>query len=307
MRWTRREVIKAAVVSPILFLQSEGIESVSHAKPASQNMRVAVVQFRSCRDLDSNVARHKEYIKDCSAKGARVILFPECSVTGYFPDVIEKLGKRDLEEAEGKLCKTAAASGVYVIAGIPTFTQAKMFNSAIVISPQGKVIERYHKIQLAGERWAVPGDHMSVFPIDGVSCSIIICHDERYPELVRLPVLAGARVVFYISHESGLEAPEKIEPYRAQIVARAVENSVYVAHANAPWDKTRNEGSHGQSRIISPSGRILVEAGMHDEQVISAELDLKKANGWLALRSLETDFLKSWWEQGVKLVRKVSA
>ncbi|MDH7601170.1 MAG: carbon-nitrogen hydrolase family protein [Armatimonadota bacterium] len=279
---------------------------MSDKKAASQSIRVSVVQFRSSRDLEANVVRHKEYIERCAAQGSRVIVFPECSVTGYFADAIEKLDKSRLEQAEAELCKAAAASGVYVVAGIPTFLPDKAFNSAVVITPAGRIIERYHKIQLAGEKWAVPGDHLSVFSIDGVLCSIIICHDERYPEFVRLPVLAGARIIFYISHESGLQAPEKIEPYRAQIVARAVENTVYVVHANAPWDKSKNEGSHGQSRIISPSGQILVEAGIEEEQVIAADLDIKKADRWLALRSLDTEFLKSWWEQGIRLVRRIN-
>ena len=85
----------------------------------------------------------------------------------------------------------------------------------------GKVRERYHKVQLA-EAWPDPGDHLSVFRLKGVPCSIIICHDERYPELVRLPVLAGSRVVFYLSHESPISQEHKLGPYRAQIQARAV-------------------------------------------------------------------------------------
>ena len=86
-----------------------------------------------------------------------------------------------------------------------------LFNSALVIDPKGQVIKRDHKVQLA-EDWPEEGDHLSVFRVDGVPCSIIICHDERYPELVRLPVLAGSRVVFYLSHESGLRQESKLTP-----------------------------------------------------------------------------------------------
>ena len=139
------------------------------------------------------------------------------------------------------------------------------------------IIERYHKVQLA-ETWPAEGDHLSVFPIDGVRCSIIICHDERYPELVRLPVLAGARVIFYISHESGIRSEQKIDPYRAQIQARAVENTVYVVHANAPANNDLT-GSHGQSRIVAPDGRIIHEASMFEEEVVTATLDLSRATG----------------------------
>ena len=114
-------------------------------------------------------------------------------------------------------------------------------------------------------------------------CSIIICHDERYPELVRLPVLAGARVVFYLSHESGVRQEHKIGPYRAQIQARAVENTVYVVHANAPANDDLS-GSHGQSRVIAPDGTIVEEASMFGEEVVVADLEPGRATAANALQ-----------------------
>jgi predicted amidohydrolase len=159
------------------------------------------------------------------------------------------------------------------------------------------------KIQLA-ESWPQPGDHLSVFKIDDVRCSVIICHDERYPELVRLPVLAGASVIFYISHESGLREEHKINPYRAQIQARAVENTVFVVQANAPANDDAT-GSHGQSRIIGPDGNILHEASIFDEDVLTATLDVSKATRRNAMNSLTRGPLRDWWKDGLRHVRMI--
>jgi len=92
-----------------------------------------------------------------------------------------------------------------------------------------------------------------------------------------LPVLAGARVIFYVSHESGLREEQKINPYRAQIQARAVENTVFVVHANAPANPDLS-GSHGQSRVMAPDGNILHEASIFQEDVLMATLHLRGAN-----------------------------
>ena len=173
----------------------------------------------------------------------------------------------------------------------------------MIIAPDGKVIERFHKIQLA-ESWPEPGDHLSVFRIDGVPCSVIICHDERYPELVRLPVLAGAKLIFYISHESGLREEHKINPYRAQIQARAVENTVYVVQANAPANPDAS-GSHGQSRIIAPDGNIVQEASIFGEDVLVARLEMGKATRANARRSLTGPFLREWWTEGIRRVQVI--
>jgi len=138
---------------------------------------------------------------------------------------------------------------------------------------------------------------MAVFYIDDIPCSIIICHDERYPELTRLPVLAGARLVFYISSESSVKKEKKLLPYRAQISARADENDIFIVQANNPAMM-----SHGQSRIIGPDGNIIAEAGMFTDEIISSTLDMSKAMRGTALKSLRFSALKEWWQKGVEKV-----
>jgi len=273
------------------------------AKPA-KDLRVAVVQMRSSRRLDENIAKTKKFLEQCARDGARVVVFPECSVTGYFdPEYMKGFTQEQLADAEQQIAQACREHRVYAIVGMPHREPGKLYNSAVVIHPEGKVIERYHKVQLA-ENWPDAGDHLSVFKIDGSLCSLIICHDERYPELVRLPVMAGARLVFYISHESGLREERKIEPYRAQIQARAVENSVFVVQANAPANPDAS-GSHGQSRVIAPDGNIMQEATIFDEEVLTVALNMNKASGSLARRGMDRGPLGDWWRDGVKRVRMI--
>jgi len=276
-------------------------KALSAGDTLSKTLFVAAVQMRSSGNLQENVAHIKGFIKECAFKGIRVVAFPECALTGYNEDVITSLTTEQIVQAEKQVAEACRESLVYAIVGMPYHDGKKLFNSAVVISPDGKVIERYHKIQLV-EKWPDPGDHLSVFKIDGVPCSIIICHDERYPELVRLPVLAGAKVIFYISHESDLREEDKIVPYRAQIQARAVENNVYIVHANAPANQDAT-GSHGQSRIINPGGNIIQEASIFREDLISASLDLTRATHGNAVRCLTRGPLQEWWKEGIKKVR----
>lgn len=272
-------------------------------KPAAKTLRVAVVQMRSSTDLEENLAKTTRFLEQAVGDGARVVVFPECSVTGYDGEAARRLSAEELAAAERRIAEACERIGVHAVVGMPWRQAGKLFNAAVVITPQGRVIERYFKMQLA-EHWPQPGDHLSVFPIDGVLCSIIICHDERYPELVRLPVLAGAQVVFYLSHESSLREEHKIDPYRAQIQARAVENGVFVAHANAPANKDAS-GSHGQSRLIAPDGRIIQEASMFGEEILTATFDLARASRTNGVNSLRSDLLRSWWQEGMKLVRRI--
>jgi predicted amidohydrolase len=273
------------------------------ASPLPATLRVAAVQMRSTRDLDANIKHTRELLQQCAKDGVQVAVFPECSVSGYFDDVVVKLSAEQLAEFEKQIAAACKEFSIAAVVGMPWRDGDKLYNSAIVIDETGKVVERYHKIQLA-EKWPSWGDHLSVFRLFGVPCSIIICHDERYPELVRLPVLAGARVVFYLSHESPLKQETKLNPYRAQIQARAVENGVFIVHANAPAN-TDATGSHGQSRLIMPDGNIMKEAGMFTEETLTATFELKLATAANAKRSLSHGPLAKWYADGVKSVRLI--
>lgn len=306
----RRVLVLITILSLGSFAPDLGLAQVDQPKrppaqfsgKAEQTLRAAAIQLRSTRDIAQNVAKIRGCLERAKADGVRVAVFPECALTGYFDaDYMQQISAEELAAAEGQVASACRDLDIYAIVGTPTRDGARLLNSAVVIDPQGRVLERYHKLQLA-ERWPEEGDHLSVFPIDGVRCSIIICHDERYPELVRLPVLAGARVIFYVSHESGIRAEHKLDPYRAQIQARAVENTVYVVHANAPANEDLT-GSHGQSRIIAPDGRIVQEASMFEEDVIAATLELPRATGRMAVNSLRRGPLRKWWAAGIESVR----
>jgi predicted amidohydrolase len=257
--------------------------------------------MRSSRDLEANVATLVRLLRQCAADGVQIAVFPECALSGYFEDVIAKLTAAQLADAEDQVAWACGELGIAAIVGAPTRDGTKLYNSALVIDAKGKIIERYHKVQLA-EPWPTPGDHLCVFRLHGVPCSVIVCHDERYPELVRLPVLAGARVIFYVSHESSLKEESKLGPYRAQIQARAVENTVYVVHANAPANADAT-GSHGQSRLIAPDGNVHQEASMFREEVLAATLELGRATAANARRSLTGAPLAQWWQDGLRHVR----
>ncbi|MFO1022006.1 MAG: nitrilase-related carbon-nitrogen hydrolase [Planctomycetales bacterium] len=282
------------------------------AKPAtsqksdpSKKLRVAVAQMRSSRNIAENVAKTRDFLAKAARQKARVVVFPECSLSGYFDNAyMQSLNPEALADAERQVADACREHNVYALIGNPTPVEGKLYNSAIVFDPSGKTLERYHKMKLA-ENWPISGDHLSVFQIDNVPCSIIVCHDERYPELVRLPVMAGSRVVFYLSHESGIKNEKKIAPYRAQIQARAVENSVYVLHANAPANPDTS-GSHGQSRVIDPDGNIVQEGSIFEEDLIVQTIDLQKSTGRMAQLGLSSGALGDWYRTGLQQVRMIS-
>lgn len=278
---------------------------------SSALLRAAAVQFRSSSRLEDNLERIVAHLRNLAQRGVHVAAFPECAVTSYDETAIRATTPEKLASAEKSIATACRQYGICAVLGIPYWDRGTLYNGGLCFDEKGRCAARYAKIQLAGEKWCAPGDHFVLFRAGAAVCSMIICHDERYPELVRLPVLAGAQVIFYLSCESDITEEFKIDPYRAQIQARAMENSVYIVHSNAPMASVRMEGdrprgeaaaSNGHSRMIQPDGNLIAEASIWGEDVLVADLDLKKATRHLALRSRESSLLSAWWEEGVRLV-----
>lgn len=261
----------------------------------SVDLKVAAVQMRSSFDVRENAAYIVAQLEKLSEQGVQVAVFPECALTGYSTSKTFTTPVESVTRAEEEIARVCARRKIAAIAGTVNTIQGKTYNAALVINSKGEVVERYGKLQLAGEPWATPGNHMALFELEGVLSTVIICHDERYPEFVRLPAIAGARVVYYISHESGMKSENKLPGYRAQMMARAVENQIHAVAANAPGNVADNSGSHGQSRIILPDGNILKEASIYGTDVLVETLRI--APGKLT-RPLE-GVTAEWWRQGL--------
>lgn len=263
-------------------------------------LKVAAVQFRSSFDIADNTRRIVASLEKLAGDGVQVAVFPECAVTGYHTGPSIDATAEQLEAAAAEIGRACARKRIGAVVGSVYKTGGRVYNVALVYNEKGELVERYGKLQLAGEKWATPGNHMALFELGGVPSTVIICHDERYPEFVRLPAMAGARVVYYISHESGMKNEQKLPGYRAQMMARAVENQIFAVAANAPGNIADNSGSHGQSRLIKDDGNIVQEASIYGEDVLVGSFSIKPGK---LTRPLE-GVTGAWWKQGLEQLRR---
>src|SRR6476620_11374055 len=76
-------IMSLFITVSLLAASAQAAKPESSGKPAKE-LRVAAVQMRSTRDLDANVRKIQKYLERCAHDGARVVVFPECALTGYF-------------------------------------------------------------------------------------------------------------------------------------------------------------------------------------------------------------------------------
>ena len=275
----------------------------------TKTLQVSCVQMHWARTLERNLERTVHYIGQAAREASRVVLFPEANLTGYyFPDAV-KLDPREVERALDRTCRAAAEAGVWAIVGTLKKTRDRYLNLSHVISPQGAVVYEYAKIHMAGrdeKSYGRGGDKLALFEIDGVPSTLVICRDGRHPELYRVPAMAGAKILFHPSCSSDeIEAVVwKRTSGRAQQPAGPTTGIFHCVANTVGQSPDGRQTSSGQSFIREPSGLPLAEAGFYQEEMITAVLDLDRADRGYALDSLGAPpFLRSHWEAMIEDVK----
>lgn len=279
----------------------------STSTPKRQSLRVAAVQMTGAPSIEANLAKIQAAAARAAKAGADVILFPECATTSYSYD-FRSLNAAKLRGSLRTLSKLATDLHVNLLVGTPIFSGKRCYNALAVFNRTGELIHVYAKCQLTegDRRWFTPGNSLSLFPIDGIQATAIICHERRYPELVRLPVMAGAQVVFHPNAGMDTLAVSKSKRGgRDGIAARAFENAVYYVFANTVGPQGGGNWSAGDSKIVAPDTSILSLADNSRETVIVRDLDMSKATRKYAEDSLKhPKFLARRWPGILSAMRR---
>ena len=269
--------------------------------------RIAAVQMKFAASIEENLAKIGAAIELAVRDRADAVLFPECATTGYNCD-FSKFSQSEVQGEIERVGTLAAKFKVNVLLGSPVFRRGCWQNCLVVFDRRGRVVHCYAKCQLTerDNRFFKPGDSVALFKLDGVLCTAIICHERRFPELVRLGVMAGARIIFHPN--AGLDSLAVSRSKRSGrdgIAVRAFENAVFYVFANSVGPQGDGLWSAGDSKIVAPDSRVLALANNRDEAVITTDLDLAQATGKYAADSLARPrFLSAEWK---RILRKVRA
>lgn len=268
-------------------------------------LRIAAVQTKFSGSIETNLSRIEAAAKRASKAKADAALFPEAATTGYGCD-FTGLTPGEIREALGRVSSIARDLSLNILIGSPVFRGRKLTNCLVHFDRKGRARHCYAKCQLtpSDRRVFSPGNAVSLFEIDGVCATSIICHERRYPELVRLACMAGARILFHPNAGmDSLAVSRRKRGGRDGIAARAFENAIYYVFANSVGPQGGGKWSAGDSKIVAPDMRVLRQADNESETVLTANLDLASATGKYARESLDHPrFLAPTWK---KLVREI--
>jgi len=244
-------------------------------------VRFAAAQIQPVlMDPAANLAKVASWIREARGRGAQIVVFPECALTGYALSDEESvaIAERIPGPRTEQLARVCHEVGMLAVVGtIEVDEEGRCFNSAVLIGPQG-VMAHYRKTHLpylGVDRYLAAGDNIGP-PVATAAgrLGLLICYDLRLPEPARLLALAGAQVLVL---PTAWPASARLYPeFLAR--ARAAENAVYLVAANRIGEE-RGTGYLGRSLIIGPDGDVLAEATPDEEEMLVADIDPGRSDG----------------------------
>ena len=238
-------------------------------------VRVAAVQMQpALLDVHGNLARVLDLTREAAAHEARLVVFPEVSLSGYVvtPEEADGLAQAIPCPATQAVQQACVKADVHVVLGLlERDADGTLFNTSVLLGPQG-LLARYRKTHLpllGVDRYLAAGDAL-IPPVvtPAGRLGLLICYDLRFPEPCRVLALLGAQVIGLSTAwpAAGTLYPEFIAR------SRAAENRVYLVAANRCGEESGTRYL-GRSVIVAPDGEILAEGSTDREETLYAEID----------------------------------
>jgi predicted amidohydrolase len=207
-------------------------------------------------------------------------VLPELALTGYefkgrgeAMDLGEEIPDGESTKWLSQLCRDR---NFHAVMGIAERYENKIFNSCIMVGPQG-LIGRYRKLHLFDRenlRFDVGDLPYPVYNIGSARVGMMICYDWMFPEAARTLALRGAQI---IAHPTNL-----VMPYCQQCMrTRALENRVFAITANRVGREERDNRDikfTGKSQILSDYGDTLAYGNESHASCLVAEINPKDAD-----------------------------
>jgi len=264
-------------------------------------LQIAVVQMAMTDNVERNVERALEFLREAAALGARLALLPELFENLYWCQVQREAyfaGAYPLETHPflPRFCALARELGLVLPVSFFERSAQAYYNSLAMIDDTGEILGVYRKSHIPDgpgyqeKYYFNPGDTgFKAFPTAAATVGAAICWDQWYPESARAMALQGAEVLLYPTaigsepEEAG--AIDTSVLWRRAMIGHAVSNSCYLAAANRVGTERvedHEQTYYGSSFIADYQGEILAEANRTDEAVIAATIDLAAARSFRA-------------------------
>ena len=246
-------------------------------------IKIAAIQMSTVADKMENVRTVKAYLEKIKDENPDFVILPEMFCCPYqtenFPIYAEKEGGPVWQQLSGY----AKQYGIYLIGGSMPEKDAEgnVYNTSYIFDREGKQIGKHRKVHLfdidikGGQTFKesdtlTAGDSDTVFDTEFGKIGVMLCFDIRFPELSRMMVNDGAKVIFVPAAFNMTTGPAHWE---LSFRTRALDNQIYMVGCAPARDVSAGYISWGHSIVTDPWGRV-IDMLVEKKGILLAELDM---------------------------------
>lgn len=246
-------------------------------------MKVAQIQGKVYEEKQKNLEKLEKKVESLKDQSVDLVTLGEMFNCPYITSNFPIYAEREGEETWQALSRLAKRYHVYLSAGsVPEIDEEdRVYNTAYVFDREGRQIGKHRKAHLfdiavkGGQCYResdtlTAGDQVTVFDTEFGKMGVCICFDCRFPELVRLMALKGAKTILIPAAFNMTTGPAHWE---VTLRSRGLDNQCYIIATSDARDKNGSYVSWGHSMIVSPWGSIVSELD-EKERIAVTEIDL---------------------------------
>ena len=254
---------------------------VSSPGGIEMNLTVSIAQMRvAVSQPEENLRKAEVWIAEASRRGSDVICFPEMWTTGFNWLNNERLAASH-DKIVDRVAEMARSYGIWINGSMLALNEAEKSPiphfCSIQRASRQDVYRKTHLFSLLHEdAHMAPGEHLTVVDTPWGRVGLAICYDIRFPELFRTYALKGVEIVFC---PMAFPYP-RLDHWKILVRARAIENQMFVVGINQVGSEDFGSDGvvtyFGDSVIIDPWGRTVIEAGETDEMLLTATVNMDR-------------------------------
>ena len=258
-----------------------------------RNVTLAATQMACSWDMEGNIARAENLVREAARRGAQIVLIQELFATPYFcqDQSAEFFVHAHPLEGNPLVARFATlAAELGVVLPVSYFEKAgkAYFNSLAVIDADGAVLGNYRKSHIPDgpgyteKFYFSPGDTgFRAWKTRFATIGVGICWDQWFPEAARAMALKGAEILLYptaIGSEPQDSSIDSAGHWQRAMQGSAASNLMPLVASNRigaePGQKGTEITFYGSSFIADPTGAKVAEADRTSETVLTATFDL---------------------------------
>ncbi len=249
------------------------------------DLKITIIQSNlHWENMDANLKMFSEKISSIK-EDTDLIVLPEMFSTGFTMN-----NKSMAESMKGRtvawMKRMAKEKKCAITGSVIIEEKKKYYNRLFFMLPDGeyKTYDKRHLFRYAHEQnYYTAGKKKLIVELKNWKICPIICYDLRFPVWIRNKILrqkAKGKSEYDILLVVANWPERRNHPWKTLLMARAMENQVYVAGINRVGDDGNNIYHSGDSAVLNFKGEIISTTKPHEESIETIAISKKELDEW---------------------------